>query len=191
MSEEPVVPGVSGEQTLPGKNMSMATAEVLRDRAESLAAEAETHELDDQMGILLFRLGDEWYAINVQDVREIDQEYLRTPIPCVPDFVLGVVNIRGEILSVTDLARMMRIGAVDALGGIPPAVVVHNDDCVTAIVVDEIGDIVDVSVDSVEPPLSTIDKFQAEFIAGSIYVNGSLVGLLNVARVLQPIVAVS
>jgi purine-binding chemotaxis protein CheW len=109
----------------------------------------------------------------------------------VPDFVLGVVNIRGEILSVTDLARMMRIGAVDALGGIPPAVVVHNDDCVTAIVVDEIGDIVDVSVDSVEPPLSTIDKFQAEFIAASIYVNGSLVGLLNVARVLQPIVAVS
>ncbi len=190
MTDQPVVPGMPGAEVVPGKDLGIIAADVLRSRAESLAAEAEIHELDDQMGILLFRLGDEWYAIKVEDVREIDQEYARTPIPCVPDFILGVVNIRGEILSVTDLARMMRIGSVDVTGDILPAIVVHNDDCVTAFVVDEIGDIVDVPVDSIEPPLSTIDKLQAEFIAGSLYVNGSLVGLMNVSRILEPIVAV-
>lgn len=190
MTDQSIVPGMPGAEVVPGKSLGIVAADVLRSRAESLAAEAEIHELDDQMGILLFRLGDEWYAIKVEDVREIDQEYARTPIPCVPDFILGVVNIRGEILSVTDLARMMRIGSVDVTGDVLPAIVVHNDDCVTAFVVDEIGDIVDVPVDSIEPPLSTIDKLQAEFIAGSLYVNGSLVGLMNVSRILEPIVAV-
>ena len=52
--------------------------------------------------------------------------------------------------------------------------------------VDEIGDIVEVPKDSIEPPVSVIGKAQAEFVAGSVYVEGRLVGLINLDRVLQP-----
>ncbi len=178
----------AGEEESAGLRAA-AAREILKRRAESLATEEEVDEADDMMGLLLFRLAQEWYAIKVDDVREIDQEYTVTSIPCVPDYTLGVVNIRGEILSVTDLSRMMRLGSVDAGEGEAPAIVVKNDDCVTAMVVDEIGDIVDLPVGAIEPPLSTIDKAQAEFIAGSLYVGDSLVGLINVARILQPIIA--
>ena len=169
------------------QSLDDTASEVLRRRADSLAQETEAKEDTAQMGILLFRLGEEWYSVKVEDVREIYQEYKVTPIPCVPDYVLGVVNIRGEIISVTDAAMIMQLGSVTDEIEVPPAIVIQNDDSVSAIVVDEIGDIVDVPIDGVEPPISIMDRGQAEFIAGSIYVNDRLIGLVNVNRILQPI----
>lgn len=164
--------------------------EILRRRAESLALESTDEEATDQLSLLLFRIADEWYAVSVGDVREIFQEYSVTPIPCVPDFVLGVVNVRGEILSVTDPARMMRIGSIDMdVDVIPPAIVITDGEVATAFVVDEIGDIADVAAGAIEPPVSIIDRSQAEFIAGSVFIDGAMIGLVNVSRMLEPIEA--
>lgn len=165
-----------------------AAEEVLRKRAESLAQESLSEEATDRLALLLFRIGEEWYSVRVEEVREIYQEYAITPVPCVPDHILGVVNIRGEILSVTDLARMMRLGSIDMQVAVqPPAIVLQNDECVTAVVVDEIGDIADVPRDAIEPPLSIIDRAQADFISGSVAVQGTMIGLLNVDHVLEPV----
>jgi len=84
---------------------------------------------------------------------------------------------------------MMRLGAFTEDEGQATAIVIQNDDCTSAIVVDEIGDILDVPRDAVEPPLSTMDRSQAEFIAGSIFIEGRLIGLVNKDRVLDPISA--
>ena len=137
----------------------------------------------DQVALLLFRLGVEWYAVRVGDVREIYQEYEVTPVPCVPEFIQGVVNIRGEILSVTDLAKIMGLGSAMAEGVQPPAIVVNNQEVATAMVVDEIGDIIELPQGGIEAPVSIIDRTQAEFVSGSVYVDGTLVGVVNVDRV--------
>jgi purine-binding chemotaxis protein CheW len=167
--------------------LSANAHEILRRRAEALALMAEDSETAEGMSLLLFRITDEWYAVEASDVREIFQDYTVTPVPCVPEFILGVVNVRGEILSVTDPARMMGLGSIDGAQGAWPAVVVANDRVATALVVDEIGDIVEVTVDALEPPISGVGRMQAEFIAGSVFVSERMVGLLNVDRVLQPI----
>ncbi len=170
------------------RTLAETAEEVLARRASSLALETAEEEVSDQLSLLLFRIADEWYAVSVSDVREIFQEYEVTTIPCVPEFILGVVNVRGEILSVTDPARLMHLGTIEPVDGVmPPAVVIADTEVATALVVDEIGDISDIPNGSIEPPVSIIDRAQAEFIAGSVYVNGEMVGLLNVQRVLQPI----
>ena len=121
-------------------------------------------------------------------MREIFQEYEVTPIPCVPDYICGVVNVRGEILSVTDPAKLMGLGSIGSESSLVlPAVVVDKGDVSTALLVDEIGDIVEVPTGAIEPPVSIIDRAQAEFVAGSVFVEERMVGLLNVDRVLQPI----
>jgi len=71
---------------------------------------------------------------------------------------------------------------------VPPAIVVADGETVTALVVDEIGDIQDVPIDSVEPPISIIDRAQAQFIAGSVHVGDSMVGLISLEKVLEPVV---
>jgi purine-binding chemotaxis protein CheW len=164
--------------------------EVLRRRAESLAQASEETATIETIGLLLFRLGEEWYAVPIERVREIYNEYSVTRIPRVPDFVLGVVNVRGEIVSVTDVATLMRVPSrtdIDFGAQTPPAIIVANETCVSAIVVDEIGDIVDVPRDSIESPLSTVDKSQAEYIAGSVYVEGRLIGIVNLDKALEPV----
>jgi purine-binding chemotaxis protein CheW len=162
--------------------------EVLARRAESLALEASDEEVTNRLALLLFRIGEEWYAVRLSAVREIFQEYSITEIPCVPSFILGVVNVRGEILSVTDPARIMGIGDITGEEGeMPPAVVIAHEDVRTALVVDEIGDITEVEEHAVEAPVSIIDRSQGEFIEGSVHVGDSMVGLVSVGRMLEPI----
>jgi purine-binding chemotaxis protein CheW len=180
---------MADEETTPmAPSLLHSADEILKERALSLARETIEGEDSDTMGILLFRLDEEWYSVKVEDVREIYQEYAVTPVPCTPEFVQGVVNIRGEIISVTDVAKLMRLGAVNPEEGVtPPAIVIQDEDRATAMVVDEIGDITEIPLDGVEPPLSVMDKTQAEFVAGSVYADERLIGLVNVDRILKPI----
>lgn len=174
--------------TMHRNSLTETNEEILERRAASLSLQEAQEESTDRISLLLFRIGEEWYAVGVDCVREIFQEYELTSIPCVPDFILGVVNVRGEILSVTDPARIMRIGTIEGQEGAkPPAIVIANDDVATALVVDEIGDITDVPSGSIEPPVSIIDRSQSEFIEGSVYVAQNMVGLLKVSRILEPI----
>jgi len=162
--------------------------EILQRRAASLALEPDDPDVSEGLSLLLFRIASEWYAVKTGDVREIFQDYALTPIPCVPEFIVGVVNVRGEILSVTDPARMMHLNSIGRHGwhGLS-AVVIANENVATALTVDEIGDIVEVPSESLEPPVSNIDRAQAEFVVGSVFVSERMVGLLDVERILQPI----
>lgn len=163
---------------------------ILRQRAESLAqAESEMQAIETR-GLLLFRLGDETYAVGVESVREIVDDFTVTSIPCVPSHVLGVINVRGEIISVIDLAAVLnpsttgeRFTDREEKSGI----VVCSDEVTSMLLVDEIGDIIEVPQGSVEPPLSSLDRAHAEMVSGSVYWEGQLVAIVNLARILQPI----
>ncbi len=164
--------------------------EVLRKRAQSLAQAQEEEATDDARSLLLFRLGEEWYAFPVEGVREIYNDCSITRIPRVPEYILGVVNVRGEIMSVTDLGAMIRVPSRTQhtdVEELPSAIIIANEHCVTAVVVDEIGDIAEIPGGDVEPALSTLDKMQAEFVAGSVYIGGRLIGVVNLEKVLEPI----
>jgi purine-binding chemotaxis protein CheW len=159
---------------------------ILKARAESLAAESGEETIADALSLLLFAIGDEWYAVTIGSVREIYNEYLVTPVPCVPPFIQGVINIRGEIVSVTDLRTLLRL-APRQMDMELPVIVVEYGDCSTALVIDMIGDIVEIAREALEPPVSTLDKSQAACISGSAYVDGKLVGLLDLGAILAPI----
>lgn len=179
-----------GELSEANALMSARTNEILRQRAASLAQAPVDEATGESMGLLKFRLGLEWYAVPISGVREIHNEYTVTRIPRVPDSVLGVINVRGEIVSVTDLATLIRVPSrseLDIDGQLPSAIIVANDECVSALVVDEIGDIIDVARGAIEPPLSTLDKAQAEYMAGSVYLEGLLIGVVNIDKILEPI----
>jgi purine-binding chemotaxis protein CheW len=165
--------------------------EVLQRRAESLALEQVEQADEQRSGILLFALGDEWYGVRIAQVREIYNEYSITSIPCVPDYINGVINIRGEIVSVTDMRAMMGLGRTEVIGGDGqlPVIVVCDETVCTALVVDAIGDIAEVSAEAMEPPLAILDRAQADFVAGTFYVAGQLVALVNLTRVLAPVVS--
>lgn len=166
-----------------------AARAVLRERAESLALEQVQQVDEERVSILLFTLGEEWYGVRIHDVREIYNEYEVTPIPCVPDYVVGVINIRGEIVSVTDLRVMMGMRAREASAQQQPVIVVADATVCTALAVDAIGDIVDVSPDFIDAPLTSTDRATADYVSGMVYSGGNLIALVNLSRVLAPVVS--
>jgi purine-binding chemotaxis protein CheW len=180
---------VSSESPIIRESIAQQSLDILRTRAESLALAEDVETTVETMGLLLFRLGEEWYAVPIAGVREIINDFVLTPIPRVPEFIRGVMNVRGEIVSVTDIALLMRIASDGHRfeRELPAAIIVRTDLCVSALVVDEIGDIVEVARDAVEPPLATLDRSQVEFISGSVYLEGKLIGIVNLDRVLEPI----
>jgi len=90
-------------------------------------------------------------------------------------------------VSVSDIAKLRGLGQFVPGAVTAPAVVIQNEEVVTAIVVDEIGDIIEVAEENIEPPLSIIDRVNAQFIIGSVYHQERLIGVVNANSVLVPI----
>lgn len=160
---------------------------ILRHRAEALARTAEDQSALERTALLVFRVGGFWYAVRSDEIREIVEDLSVTEIPCVPEFVRGVVSIRGDIVSVTDAATLMGV-----LAGVRPvagstAIVLENSECATALVVDEVGGIIDVPASGVEAPLPHMAHSQAEFVTASVFLGDRLISLVNVDRILQPV----
>lgn len=179
---------MSGRSTA-GGGLSAEALEVLRQRAESLAGEAADETQAHTTPLVIFRLADEWYAVRVDEVREIGGGHTVTPLPGVPDFIRGVVNIRGEIVSVTDIGLLMRVdgGRADTTGSEASTIVVSTDECMSALLVDEVADIVDVPTASIEPPMANVDRGQEAWVNGSVFYDGRLIGLIDLKSILRPI----
>lgn len=76
---------------------------ILRERARALAADHAAPDPGPEIDVLEFMIGDDGYALEMQHVQEVHALNGLTPLPCTPDFVRGIVNLHGRILSVADL----------------------------------------------------------------------------------------
>ncbi len=86
------------------------TRHILRERAKALSAEAaEAPAGAAPLGVLVFLLSDETYAIELPFVREVFPLRAFTTLPCTPPFVLGLANVRGRILSIIDLRKFFEL----------------------------------------------------------------------------------
>jgi purine-binding chemotaxis protein CheW len=167
------------------EDLPEAARDILQRRAESLAQEPDQDTVEEQVELLTFMVGEEWYAVDIDSVQEIHSEYVITPLPSVPDHILGVINIRGEITSVTDFRRVLDVP--EAEESEEPVIVVGNETAETALVVDIIGDIVGVPRGGIEPPLSVMDKRHVEYVEGSVATDDRLIAIVDLHKVLEPI----
>src|SRR5688572_1036467 len=80
-------------------------AAMLAERADQLANDVENEEFEQTIDVLIFALGNEEFAIDTGYVSEVIPLKMLTRVPGAPDFILGVVSRRGEIISVIDLNK--------------------------------------------------------------------------------------
>ncbi len=87
---------------------------ILNERAKQLAMKIEVTEVGDTINYIRFRLGkNEYYGIGYQNVQEIIDHIVLTKIPCVPEFIAGVTNYRGSLLTLIDLKKFFQIELSD------------------------------------------------------------------------------
>jgi len=164
---EPEV-GPLQEAVEPRKNGAGAdpVREILRRRARELA-KAPDAEMGGArlMEILEFSLGPERYAFETSFVREVFPLTEITPLPGVPPYILGVVNVRGRILSVMDIRRLLDFANV-GLTNLNKAIILHNGDMELAVLADEVAGVYAIDGDEGQRALATLSGRREEYLKG-------------------------
>ncbi len=101
--------------------------------------------------LLTFQLADQEYALDIMSVREIRGWTRATPLPHAPHYMKGVINLRGTVLPVIDLA--LRLGLPEREQSERNVIIVVNfEDAMTGLLVDAVSDIVALTQDDLQPP---------------------------------------
>jgi len=139
---------------------------VLRSRAKKLSQEIESKETGEEyFEVLEFLLAQETYAIETPFVREVYPMIELTPLPCTPDFVLGLINVRGQILTVMDMKKFFDLPE-KGITNLNKVIVVRKDAMELGILADEIIGIKSIFGDDIKPPPATITGIGAEYLKG-------------------------
>lgn len=149
---------------------------------------APAPSVEEAQQCLTFSLQGEMYAISIAGVKEIIEYGRLTAIPMAPPCLRGVINLRGAVVPVVDLAVRF---------GLPPAIQTRRT-CIVivevisgmdrqdvGIVVDAVSEVIDIHRDQIEPAPHFGTQVASEFIAGMAEVNGSFVVLLELGVVLS------
>jgi purine-binding chemotaxis protein CheW len=132
-----------------------------------------------------FRVGDEWFGIDVLKVQEVLAALRRTAIPQAPRYVLGLINVRGSI--VTAISVKNRLAFPDeAYGDDHLHIVLDSAHGLVSLVVDEIGDVLEVDPGAVAERPPTLSGPLRDLVVGVLRRDGSLVTLLDADRLIAP-----
>ena len=137
---------------------------------------------------LAFRLAGEVYAVDILRIREIIEYSPPTTVPLMPPSLRGVINLRGAVVPVIDLA--VRFGReATGVGKRTCFVIVEvaheGAILVLGLMVDGVNAVMEIAADNIEPPPSFGTRVNSEFIAGMARVDGRFVIILDIARVLS------
>lgn len=139
---------------------------ILRSRAKELAREFEGRVTGvDYLEVLEFLLASETYAVETLFVREVYPMTELTPLPCTPAFVFGLINIRGQIMTVMDMKRFFDLPE-RGITNLNKVIVVRKGGMELGILADEITGIRTVPINEIQPPLSTMTGIHAEYLKG-------------------------
>jgi purine-binding chemotaxis protein CheW len=166
---------------IPAPEPGRSAKEILRRRARALAAEPPRGESGaGTLAVLEFGLADERYALELGYVRGAHPLDHLTPVPCTPEFVAGILNVRGRIVAVIDLKRFFDLPA-RGIGNQHRVVVVHHQDVELGILADFIAGTREIPAGSLAPALPTLTGIQAEYVKG---ITGERLVVLDAARIL-------
>lgn len=139
---------------------------ILKERARALAG--ETGDKKPEQGrteIIVFRLASEIYGFETTFVREAFQLKDYTAIPGTPPFVVGVVNVRGQILSVLDFRKFFNLPG-NGLGELNKLIIIHNNEMEFGVLTDEIIGIRNIVPGELQQSLPTLQGLKEEYLKG-------------------------
>ncbi len=131
-----------------------------------------------------FYVGDALCGMDILKVQEINKLMEMTTVPQAPDYVMGILNLRGQIVTIIDLGKKLNLGETQ-LNSMSRNIIVTAKDEYVGLLVNRISDVVEAQWDKVEPPPANIGGIQGKFFKGVFKTKDSLVGVLDVEKVFE------
>jgi purine-binding chemotaxis protein CheW len=153
---------------------------ILRQRAELLARQPEEQAEGDSIEIVEFLLANEHYGLESRFVSEVYPLKDYTPLPGVPPFVLGLLNVRGRVISIVDIKKFFDLPE-KGISDLNKVIIVADDNMEFGILADAILGVHHIALRELGPPLPTLTGIREEYLQG---VTGDRMAILDVARIL-------
>ncbi len=138
--------------------------------------------LDDRSKHLTFKLANEEYGIEILKVREIIGMMNITAVPRMPNYVKGVINLRGKVIPVIDLRLKFGLDEIEHTE--QTCIIVVDAGQEIGIIVDTVSEVLDITRDNIEPPPAIGESAHNSFIFGMGKVGDAVKILLDIDRVL-------
>jgi purine-binding chemotaxis protein CheW len=139
---------------------------ILKNRAIAMAIDPEQDKADSaEIDIIQFMMSTETYGIESSFVREVYPLKDYTPLPGVPSYILGIVNVRGQILPVVDLKKFFNLPQ-KGLGEMNKVIIIRNEQMEFGIVADVVEGNITVSIDNIMLAPQSITGISEKYIKG-------------------------
>lgn len=144
---------------------------------QSITAEGHSSEL------ISFRIGAQEFCVDIMAVREIRGWTAATALPQSPAFVRGVINLRGAVLPIVDLAARLGFDATEATDR-HVIIVTQIGAQTVGLLVDAVSDILTVTDDRIQPTPDVASEIAKTFVRGLLAVDGRMISLVGLERIL-------
>ena len=146
---------------------------------------SESNEDEGMLQLVGFDIADEHFGVDILIVQEIIRSATVTAVPNSPEFVEGVINLRGNIIPVVDLRKRLYLYTEENEGKRAWILILNINDRVVGFIVDQVTHVIKVPEESVQPPPEiVISGLESQYIQGVCELGDDLLVILNFSRVL-------
>lgn len=141
----------------------------------------------EEVQLVVFRLRDEEFGVEIGQVREIVRIPEITKVPEAPGFIEGVINLRGEVIGVVDLAKEFELPTLPNLEKSARIVVAEIEEKTFGMIVDEVPEVIKIPKDQIEAaPEMVQSKIKRDYVKGVAKVKDRLLILIDLTKILAP-----
>ena len=131
-----------------------------------------------------FFVGDALCGMDILKVQEINKLIEMTRVPQAPEYVLGILNLRGEIVTIIDLGKKLGLKSTE-LSNKTRNIIVNSNEEHIGLMVEQISDVFQAEWENVEAPPANIGGVQGKYFTGVFKTKDRLIGILDVEKVLE------
>ena len=138
-----------------------------------------------EVQLATFYLKDQLFGIDICEIQEINRQREFTMVAHTPDYVRGVINLRGEVVSILDLRTILGLGETE-FGCQTRNIILRSNGEPVGLVVDRLSDVTTVPINEIEPALANIPGVSARFMFGVYQLAAELIVILKVEELFTP-----
>lgn len=158
------------------------TTELLKQQTQNGSSD-ETQKKGNEQEFLTFTLGDEEYGVDILKVQEIRGYDTVTALPDAPEFIKGVINLRGTIVPVLDLRLKFNLSKAE-YNDFTVMIILNVADRVVGIVVDGVSDVIELPEDAIRPTPEIGGTIETQYITGIGTADDRMLILLDIERLI-------
>lgn len=132
-----------------------------------------------------FTLGDEVFGVEAVQVQEIVPFQKMTPVPHSPDYILGLINLRGQIFTALDLRYRLTGEHVEIDEENSLNFILKTPSGVCSLIVDDVGDVLDIESSRMEPPPETMKPRMREYVHQICKMDDHLLCILDIEKIVS------